>query len=554
MRKWKSVAMSMIMAISLSLVGCSGGADPAQETSGGNTTQDGGTSQPAESAASTQDTLIVGRGGDSSALDMSIVTDGESSKIGQQIYETLLDYKEGTTEVVPALAETYEVSDDGLTYTFKLRQGVKFHDGTDFNAEAVVFNFMRWHDPNSEYKFEGDSFDYYNSMFGPPDNRVIKEVKAVDEHTVQFVLNKPQAPFLQNVAMPFFGIASPTAIKEKKEKFKEEPVGTGPFMFQEWKRNDSITLVKNPNYWQEGLPKLEKIIVRSIPDNSARLTALQAGEIDLMEGLNPDDLTIVENNPDLQKFTRPSFNVGYVGFNLKKKPFDNKLVRQALNHAVNKEALIQAFYAGQAIPAVNPMPPVLLGYNDEIQDYPYDLEKAKELLAQAGYPNGFEEEFVFYAMPVPRPYMPNGQKVAEALQAEFAKIGVKTRIESPEWAVYLDDTQKGEKDHIFMLGWQGDNGDPDNFLYTLLDKDTIGSNNYSFYANDELHEILSAAQAETNQDKRAELYKQAQVIIKEDAPWIPLVHSTPLLAGKANLKGYVPSPTGSESYANVYFE
>ncbi|WP_126427767.1 ABC transporter substrate-binding protein [Brevibacillus marinus] len=555
MKKWKC-ALSLVLAISLGLVGCSGGAGTGQPaaTQGETSGQEGGANQPADAAKSTQDTLIVGRGGDSAALDMAIVTDSESTKIGQQIFETLLDYRDGTTEVVPSLAENWDVSEDGLTYTFKLRQGVKFHDGTDFNADAVVFNFMRWHDPNSEYKFEGDSFDYYNSMFGPPDNRVIKEVKALDPHTVQFVLNKPQAPFLQNIAMPFFGIASPTAIKEKREKFKEEPVGTGPFMFQEWKRNDSITLVRNPNYWQEGLPKLERIIVRSIPDNSSRLAALQAGEIDLMEDVNPDDLPLVENNPDLQKFTRPSFNVGYVGFNLKKKPFDNKLVRQALNHAVNKEAIIQAFYAGLAQPAINPMPPVLLGYNDQIQDYPYDLEKAKELLAQAGYPNGFDEEFVFYAMPVPRPYMPNGQKVAEALQAEFAKLGVKTRIESPEWAVYLDDVQKGEKDHIFMLGWSGDNGDPDNFLYTLLDKDTIGSNNYSFYANDEVHELLSAAQAETNPDKRAELYRQAQVIIKEDAPWIPLVHSTPLLAGKANLKGYIPSPTGSESYMNVYFE
>lgn len=543
MKKFTFTALSLLLAASIGLAGCGGGTKEA--------------AKPAKNTAEqgkVQDTLIVGRGGDSAALDPSIVTDGESIKISQQVFDTLLDYKEGTTEVQPALAESYEVSEDGLTYTFKLRQGVKFHDGTDFNADAVVFNFNRWNDPNSPYKFEGDSFDYFDSMFGTAESRVIKEVKAVDANTVEFILNQPQAPFLQNIAMPSFAIASPKAIEEKKEKFKEEPVGTGAFIFKEWKRNDSITLEKNPNYWQEGLPKLNKVIVRSIPDNSARLTALQAGEIDFMEDVNPDDLATVEGNQDLQKIVRPSFNVGYLGFNTQHKPFDNKLVRQALNHAVNKEAIVQAFYAGLAEPAKNPMPPSLWGYNDEIQDYPYDLEKAKALLAEAGYPNGIDQELVFYAMPVSRPYMPDGKKVAEALQAEFAKIGVKTRIESPEWATYLNDLKEGKKEDLFMLGWTGDNGDPDNFIYTLLDKDTIPGNNYAYYVNEELHEILVQAQKSTDQAERTELYKQAQVIIKEDAAWIPLVHSTPLLAGKANMKGYVPSPTGSESYQNVYFE
>lgn len=546
MKKFMFSAVSLLLAASIGLTGC--GSSKTEEAA--NPSQDSGqqTAKPA------QDTLIVGRGGDSAALDPAIVTDGESIKIAQQVFDTLLDYKEGTTEVEAALAESWDVSQDGLKYTFKLRQGVKFHDGTDFNAEAVVFNFNRWHDPKSPYKFEGDSFDYYDSMFGAPDSRVIKEVKAVDANTVEFILNQPQAPFLQNIAMPSFGMGSPKAIQEKKEKFKEEPVGTGAFIFKEWKRNDSITVEKNPNYWRQGLPKLNKVIVRTIPDNSARLTALQAGELDFMEGVNPDDLATVEGNAELQKIVRPSFNVGYVGFNFQKKPFDNKLVRQALNHAVNKEAIVQAFFAGLAEPAKNPMPPTLWGYNDEIQDYPYDLNKAKELLAQAGYPNGIDQELVFYAMPVSRPYMPDGKKVAEALQAEFAKIGVKVRIESPEWATYLDETKEGKKDDLYMLGWTGDNGDPDNFIYTLLDKDTIPGNNRSYYVNEELHKILVDAQKETDQAKRADLYKQAQVIIKEDAPWIPLVHSTPLMAGKANMKGLVPSPTGSESYMNVYFE
>ncbi|MCM3700406.1 ABC transporter substrate-binding protein [Paenibacillus macerans] len=549
-KRWSSIILLLMLSMAVALTGCggNGGGNSAAGTNKGANT---GAEAPSGSA---QDTLIVGRGGDSSSLDAAIVTDGESLKITHQVFDSLLEYKEGTTEVQPSLAEEWTVSEDGLKYTFKLRQGVKFHDGTDFNAEAVVFNFTRWSDPKSEYKFEGDSFDYYDSMFGPDGKRVIKEVKAVDDNTVEFTLNQPQAPFLQNLAMTSFGIASPTAIQEKKENFKNEPVGTGPFVFKEWKRNDSITLEKNPNYWKEGLPKLNKVIVRSIPDNSARFNALQSGEIDLMEDLTPDDLATLESNPDLQKITRPSNNVGYVGFNLKKEPFNDVKVRTALSYAVNKQGIIDAFFAGQAEPAKNPMPPSLWGYNDSIQDYEYDLEKAKQLLAEAGYPNGLPGEYTFYAMPVSRPYMPDGKKVAEVIQADFEKIGVKVNIESPEWATYLDDAQAGEKDDLFMLGWQGDNGDPDNFLYTLLDKDAIPSNNYSYYANDELHEILKQAQVETEQSKREELYKKAQEIIKADAPWIPLVHTTPLLAAKANVKGYVASPTGTEYYSNIYFE
>lgn len=553
MKKWQSGA-ALLLASVIVFTGCSGNNSPAANNSSPSTSESPSGSPAPSGGAGSQDTLIMARGGDAAALDPSIVTDGESMKVTEQIFEGMLTYKNGTTEVAPALAESYEVSEDGLTYTFKLRQGIKFHDGTDFNADAVVFNFTRWFDPASPYKFEGDSFDYYDSMFGPDGSRVIKEVKAVDPATVQFTLNQPQAPFLQNLAMPAFGIASPKAVQEKKDKFKSEPVGTGPFVFKEWKRNESVTLEKNADYWQEGLPKLNRVIITVIPENTARFTALQNGEIDLMEGVNPDDLTALESNAELQKIVRPSFNVGYLGFNVKKKPFDDPKVRVALNHAVNKEGIIQAFYGGLAEMAVNPMPPTTLGFNKDVQDYPYDLEKAKQLLADAGYPDGLPNELVFYAMPVARPYMPDGKKVAEAIQADFEKIGVKTRIESPEWATYLADLKKGEKEDLFMLGWTGDNGDPDNFLFTLLHKDAIGSNNYSFYSNEEVNKLLSQGQSEADSAKREELYKQAQLLIKQDAPWIPLVHSTPLLAAKANLKGYVPSPTSSEPYSEVYFE
>jgi peptide/nickel transport system substrate-binding protein len=506
-------------------------------------------------SSGTSDTLIFGRGGDSVSLDPANVTDGESIKVTENIFEGLLAYKEENTEVVPALATEWSYDEANLVWTFTLREGVKFHDGTDFNAEAVAFNFNRWMDKDHEFH-QGD-FPYYGYMFGGykgDEGHVIKEVVATGDYTVEIHLNNPQGPFLNNVAMSAFGIASPAAIKEHGEKFGENPVGTGPFKFVEWKRDDSITVEKNEDYWQEGLPKLGKVIFKSIPENSARFIALQNGDIDLMDGVNAADLPIIESEENLQQFLRPSMNVGYLAFNTQKAPFDNKLVRQALNHAVDKNALIDTFYGGLAETAKNPLPPSLWGYNDSITEYEYDLDKAKQLLAEAGYPDGFETDF--WAMPVPRPYMPQGAQAAEQMAANFEKIGVKTEILSPEWGVYLERTGNGEH-QMAMLGWTGDNGDPDNFLYVLLDSDnakTPDAGNIAFYKNDEVHDLLIQAQRITDVAERAKLYEQAQEIIHDDAPWVPLVHSTPPLAANSKVKGYVPHPTGSEVLSNVYFE
>ncbi|MEH7125041.1 ABC transporter substrate-binding protein [Bacillus sp. JJ1773] len=534
-----------ILAISMFLVGCSGKSnEPAGSTNSTNST-DSGDSGSSESAK--KDTLVYGRSGDSTSLDPISTTEGETFKVTENIFETLLEYGDQDTTVNPGLAEEWSVTDDGVSYTFKLRKGVKFHDGTDFNAEAVVFNFNRWMNGNEE------SFPYY-SMFGGykgEEGHVIKEVKAVDDYTVQFDLTRPQAPFLKNIAMSPFGMASPAAVEKYGDKFRENPVGTGPFKFVEWKQNDTITIEKNTEYWKVGYPKINKVIFRVIPENTARLNSLANGEIDIMDGLNNSDEATVLGNDKLQIIERPSMNVGYIGLTTNRKPFDNKLVRQAINHAVDKQSIIDAFYGGKADAAVNPMPSSIEGYNDAIEPYPYDLEKAKALLKEAGYENGFEIDL--WAMPVARPYMPEAQKVAEVIQESLSKIGVKANIQSVEWATYLDKASKGEFD-MFMLGWTGDNGDPDNFLYTLLDKDSIGSNNYSYYSNDELHDILIQAQTEPEQEKRNELYRKAQEIIHDDAPWVPLVHSTPLLAAAKDVANYLPHPTGSEALTKVEFK
>nr|WP_236692699.1 ABC transporter substrate-binding protein [Aneurinibacillus tyrosinisolvens] len=476
--------------------------------------------------------------------------------VTKNIFDTLVDYKKENTEIEPSLATEWKHSDDGKVWTFTLRDGVKFHDGTEFNADAVVFNFERMMDKKNPYHTGGE-FDYFPGQFGGfkgEPSAVIKQVKALDKTHVEFTLNIPQAPFLANMAMPCFAIGSPEAIKQEKDKFGQKPVGTGPFVFKEWKPNDTITLEKNKDYWLKDEPKLDKLLIRVIPDNTARLTALKAGEIDLMDGLNPSDVKAVQGDKNLQVFFRPSNNIGYLSFNNLKKPFDNPKVRQALSMAINKQAIVDGFFSGLGEPAKNPMPPSLMGYNNDVTDYKNDPEAAKKLLAEAGYPNGFETDF--WAMPKARPYMAQPQKIAESIQADLAKIGVKTKIVNMEWTTYLKKTKNGEHP-MALFGWTGDNGDPDNFLYVLLDKDNAkppAANNISLYKSDKVHDLLIKAQTTPDNKVREELYKQAQVIIHEDAPLVPLVHSKPALAGGSNVKGFTPHMTGTDKFIGITIE
>lgn len=541
-------AVMLLLVLSTVLAACTGGDEKSKDKD--EKEDDKSASEEVESSdEGSGETLVFGRGGDSTSLDPSRTTEGEAFKVTINLFETLLNFGDEDTTVQPGLAKSWEPSDDGLTYTFELEEGIQFHDGTDFNADAVVTNFERWAAGDSE------QFPYYHSMFGgseDDDTQVIESVTADGDYTVVFKLTRPQAPFLKNLAMDMFAISSPTAIEEHGDNaYERNPVGTGPFQFVEWKPNDSITIEKFDGYWKDGLPKLEKVIFLSIPDNSARLNALLAGDIDLADGINPSDGAAIEGNDDLQLFERPSMNVGYLGLTVTRPPFDNKLVRQAMNYAIDKESIIESFFEGRAESAKNPMPPSISGYNDDIEEYTYDPEKAKELLAEAGFADGFEMEL--WAMPVPRPYMPDGEKVAEVIQKNLEDIGVTAKIVSHEWATYLDLASKGDAD-AFMLGWTGDNGDADNFLYVLLDEDNIGSNNYTYFKNDAMHDLFIEAQTEIDEDKRIELYKKAQEIIHEEAPWVPLAHSIPLLGGSKDLTGFLPHPTGSDLLSNVDLE
>ncbi|TMW71846.1 ABC transporter substrate-binding protein [Alteribacter natronophilus] len=555
MRKKSLWMWPLSVAMVASLAACGGDDETAGDEdtgeNGEDTEENGG--DDANGDLAEDQTLIFARGGDSVSLDYASVTDGESSRVTKQIYESLLEFDADSFEIGPGLAHDWDVSDDGLTYTFYLEEGVTFHDGTDFNADAVKLNFERWADPDHEYAFIDDGYTYsvYGTQFGGfqgDDGHVIDEINVIDDYEVEFVLNEQLGSFIQNMGMSYFAITSPAAFEEHGSAINENPVGTGPFKFVSWSRDDQIVLEKNEDYWQEGYPKLDSVIFQVIPDNSARLTALRSGEIDIMDGLNPDDVDAIEGEDGLTVFERATNNIGYLGFNMDKEPFDDVLVRQALNHAVDKETLIMTLFAGLAEPAKNIIPPDYLGYNDNVEEYAYDPDRAMELLEEAGYADGLE--FDLWTMPVARPYMPDPQRAAEVLQENFNAIGVTANIHTEEWATYLERTEQGEQD-VFMLGWSGTNGDPDYFYGNLLHGDAIPGGNRTFYRSEEADELFNRGKVSVDEDERDEIYKEAAQVVHEDAPMIPLVHSIPVLAGNERVQNYVPHPSTSESLHEV---
>lgn len=340
------------------------------------------------------DTFIFGRGGDSVQLDPAIVTDGESFRVTGQCLEPLYQYEPGSTRPIPALARGCTANEDSTEWTCELRQGVTFHDGTEFNADAVIFNFDRWRFTDNPNHFESQVFEYYEYMWGGfDDNSVIQSVEKVDDYTVKFVLSAPLAPFLANLAMDMFAISSPAAIEEYGEDYGLQDVGcvgTGPYKFVEWVEGDSITVEANEDYWG-GAPETETIIWRVIPDDSARFLALRAGDIDGLEQAVVEDLQTAEEDPELYVQTRPALNTGYLAFSYKLKEFQNPLVREAVAHAINREALVENFYGAYGQVAKTFLPPLIWGYNDAIEDWTYDPELSMQLLEEAGFPDGLSE-------------------------------------------------------------------------------------------------------------------------------------------------------------------
>ncbi len=492
--------------------------------------------------------LVFGRGSDSVGLDPALENDGESFKVCDNIYETLVTYREESTAVKPQLARSWESSEDGLTWIFHLRTDVRFHDGTFFNAAAMLFSLGRQYFKDHPYHQVEGTYKYWKDMGM---DAIVAGLEAPDDSTFVIRLNQPNAPFLSNLAMNFAAAVSPAAVRRYGDDFFKNPVGTGPFRFVEWRKDERIVLACNDDYWGAG-PQLDQLIFKPIQDASVRFLELRTGAIHGLDNLSPEFIDEIRENPDLNLLTQAGMNVGYLAMNMDKKPFDNLMVRLALNHAIDKQSLVDNFYQGLAAPAKNPIPPTLWGYDEAIEPYPYNPEKARALLAEAGYPEGFSTEL--WTMPVPRPYMPQPDKIAQAIQADLEKVGIRARIVQWEWGTYLDKVFNGEH-AMALLGWTGDNGDPDNFLYVLLDKTAAikPAQNIAFYRSDELHEILVRARRTSNQGERIRLYSAAQQIIHRDAPWVPLVHATQTAAFHIGVRGFKLHPTGSKWFHKVKF-
>jgi peptide/nickel transport system substrate-binding protein len=479
-------------------------------------------------------TLIVGRGGDSVFLTGANASDGESWRVSQEIHEPLVKLEGTSTKIVPALAESWE-SPDATTWTFHLRKGVKFHDGTEFNADAVVFNFDLWSKPDNEWRF-GRTFEYYDTVFGS--TNLVSSYKAVDKNTFQLVLSSPSASVLYNLAINSFAIASPTAIKKYGKDYATpagSAVGTGPFMFKEWIPNDHITLVKNPKWWGVG-PKLDSIIFRSIPDNSARFAELQAGTVDQAD-LAQTDMAAAQADPNISDYVTPSAGVGYIAFQQCIQPFDNLKVRQAVAMAINRKALVDTFYSKSDTLATGFQPPAILGSNPNLPAIEYNPDKAKALLAEAGFPNGFTTDFWY--IPVIRGYFPDSKAIAEAIAVDLAKIGVTVNLKTEDWGVYLQDRLDG-KFPMWMLGWGSDNGDPDNFIGYHFAHAVGQPKKEDCYANDQLAQLLIDGNKEPDVAKREKIYQQAEQIVHDDMPRIPVAWTAGHAFFRKDVKGYEP--------------
>jgi len=525
------------------------------------------------------DIFIFGRGGDSVRLDPSLVTDGESFRVTGQLLEPLYQYEQGSTVPVPALAEECLPNDDATVWECKLREGVKFHDGTDFNADAVVYNFERWRFTDNPQHWDSMVFEYYEYMWGGFDDAsMITEVSALDEFTVQFTLSAPLAPFLANLAMDMFAISSPAAIEAAGEDYGTPnvgAVGTGPFKFVSWEEGNQIVIEANADYWG-GAPKVDQIVFRVIADDSARFLALQAGDIHGLEQAVVEDLQTAEAADNLYVLTRPALNTGYLSFNYKIVEFQDKNVRLAVEYALDKAGLVENFYGDYGEVASNFLPPLIWGHNAAIEDRGFDPDYAKELLADAGFPDGLSEVTIaedildvegnvvyaagdkvplrLYYMPVTRFYYPSPEEIGQAMAANLNAAGIEAELYlEGDWPTYLDARSNGLLLGLYMLGWGGDNGDPDNFLGYFFGAGDEPMAKEGWYQNAELAQLLKDAAVATSREEREAMYEQAEQMLYDDVARIWIAHNNTPLIFSSSIDGYIPQPVGADYFEFVEF-
>ena len=506
MKKKFLLFMTMILSV-LFLVAC-GGSDKA--ANGG-----------------AKDTLIVAQGADAKSLDPHASNDNPSTRIRIQIFDTLMKLNDdGVPE--PMLAESVERPDD-VTLIFHLRKGVKFHNGEEMKASDVKFSLER-------------------AMKSPEVSEIlagIKSVDVVDDYTVKVTTEKPMAAILNNLSHPTIAILSEKATTEAGDKFGQNPIGTGPYKFVSWQSGDRVTLEAFPDYWQGATP-VKNLVFRNIVEETNRTIGLETGELDIIYDILGMDKTKLKDDPKFNFIEGPQVSMTYLGFNLRKAPFDNPKVREAISYAIDQKPIIDTVFLGAAEAGNSIIGPNVLDYYD-VDKYTLNVEKAKELLKEAGYPDGFKTKIWVNDNPVRR-------DTAVILQDQLKQVGIDVAIETIEWGAFLDGTARGDHE-MFLLGWGTVTRDPDYGMYELLSTKTMGAaGNRAFYSNPEVDKLLAAGKTEMDPEKRKEIYAEIQKIVRKDLPMYMLVYPSQNVVTKKEVKNFKLDPVQAHRLYGVSIE
>jgi peptide/nickel transport system substrate-binding protein len=491
--------------------------------------------------------LVVAQAADVSGLDLVRVVDNESIEIGGILFEGLTRWQPGTPNIEPGLATAWQVSADGRRWTFELRPGVVFHDGHRLDADAVVFSFESVIDPQHPSYAARGAAPYWRGLL-----KDVTRVRALHPARVEIEVAHPYAPLLADLTL--FPIVSPAAVRGWGAEFRNHPVGTGAFAFEAWDTGEQVVLRRFERYWGQR-PALDRIVFRVVTDARQRLVDLQSGSVDLASAILPDEHSFVELHPGLELLHTPNNDVSYLAFNMMHPPFDDRRVRRAISHAINKEPIVKLAYQGRAIAADGPLPPGQWGAHVPKARYAYDPAVAKRLLDAAMADHAFDPARVYklYAPSTPRVYLAEPERVARYLQAALSQIGIRTELILQPIGAHHESVARGDHD-LALSGWIGDTGDPDNFLYFLLHSDNAvpgSAENIAFYRNPTVDTVLREARAMIDDGARSKLYAEAQEIIASDAPWVPLAHSELVVAVRAELEGVILTPLGRRMYAQI---
>lgn len=486
--------------------------------------------------------LVIASPNDPMGLDPATVTDNESFKVTVNIYENLVKYDTKGNNIIPALAEDWSMSEDGLVWQFKIRKGVHFHNGELLDAEAVAFNFTRWMDENSTY--HTGNFSYWNMSFGGFPG-IVKQVTALSSNTLEIRLSKPYSPFLSTLTMPAFAIASPEAIKGFNEELRKHPVGTGPYIFEKWEKDSTVTIRKNDNYWGEKarIDKVKFIAVESKPE---RLRLLREGKVHVIDVLTKSQMKAIKETEGLSLIGRPYFNIGCLSLNMKNKVLADINIRKAIAHSLDRDKMMAIAYDELSKSANSFLPPVIWGHNEKIKALPYNIRDAKVYMKKSGYDEGVKLNLL--VMNTPRKYFPRPVYLAEFIKDSLERVGIEVNVEVTTWEEVIRRRNKGDYDMV-LAGWNGDIVDPDNFLYTMFSSDNLKSglsNNYSFYRDAKVDALLGQARQATDMTFRDSLYREVQEEIHNDVPSIPLAHTMTFIGISDKVTNYYPNINGSE--------